>query len=141
MTYSRRELSLMLAAFAVDDHKGELPAKCWTFESLPVKTNPTTHNQTRNVFDGHTHAGCQLDLHITTLAPGQMPHPPHRHVSEEILLIQEGTLDVTISGKTERLGPGGVAYVHSNELHGWKNVGDGPAQYFVLATGKEKGVA
>ncbi len=137
MTYSRRDLNLMLAAFVADDRKGELPSKCWTFESLPVKIDSTTHSETRNVFDGRTHAGCQMDLHITTLAPGQMPHAPHRHVHDEMAFVQTGTLEVTIEGKTQRVGPGGVVYARSNELHGWKNVGDSPAQYFVLATGKQ----
>ena len=136
MTYSRRDLNFMLAAFAADDRRSELPSKCWTFESLPVKTDATNHNETREIFDGRTHTGCQMDLHITTLAPGQMPHPAHRHAHDEMVLVQKGTLDVTIEKRTQRIGPGGVAYVRSNELHGWKNAGDGPAQYFVLATGK-----
>ena len=47
-----------------------------------------------------------------------------------------GTLDVTIEGKTTRLTPGSVAYVASNELHGWKNPGADRAQYFVIALGQ-----
>jgi quercetin dioxygenase-like cupin family protein len=52
-------------------------------------------------------------------------------------MVQEGTLEVTILDKATRIGPGSVAYVHSNEKHGWKNIGSTPAQYFVLAIGKE----
>lgn len=39
--------------------------------------------------------------------------------------------------KTERMGPGSV-FVYSNEEHGIKNVGDTPAQGFVLAIGRPK---
>jgi len=46
---------------------------------------------------------------------------------------QKGALEVTIASKSTRLGPGSVARVHSNEQHGWKNVGNAPAQYFMLA--------
>ena len=32
---------------------------------------------------------------------------------------------VTIAGRSANLGPGSVAYVASNEEHGWRNVGTG----------------
>jgi quercetin dioxygenase-like cupin family protein len=139
--YSRRELSILLPSlFAASQARAaspDLASKCYQFDSLTAKTNPETHNQLRNVLDGQTHTGTPIELHITTLAPGQMPHPPHQHVHEEMIMLQEGALEVTISGQSTKLGPGSVAYVRSNELHGWKNVGDGPAQYFVLAIGKD----
>jgi len=69
---------------------------------------------------------------MTTLAPGHSPHPPHKHVNEEVLFIREGTLEFTVNGKSCKIGPGGIAYIHSNEMHGVKNIGDKPAQYFVL---------
>jgi mannose-6-phosphate isomerase-like protein (cupin superfamily) len=47
----------------------------------------------------------------------------------------KGSLAVTIAGKTAVIGPGGAAFVHSNELHGVVNPGTENAQYFVVATG------
>lgn len=143
MNCSRRDLALLLpgllaAAQAADaahpNHKDTvLPSKCYPFDSLHERTNPKTHNQTRQVLDGLTHDRFHIDLHITTLEPGEMPHPPHSHVWEEMTLVQKGTLEATISGRTTRVGPGGVIYVASENRHGWKNVGDTQAQYFVLA--------
>ena len=52
-----------------------------------------------------------------------------------MIFIREGTLEVTISGKSVQLGPGSAALVASNEEHGWRNVGSGRARYFVLALG------
>ena len=146
MTYSRRDLSLLIPALLgaaqadgqTDKQNNVLPSKCYTFDSLPVKANPQTHSVSRQVFDGYTHSGVHIDMHITTLPPGGSPHPPHQHVHEEMMMIQEGTVELTISGQASRIGPGGVAYVHSNDLHGLKNVGDGPAQYFVLAIGQHQ---
>jgi len=68
---------------------------------------------------------------------GQVPHAPHHHVHEELLLIREGTLEVTVKGRTERLGPGSAVYIASGEEHGWKNVGPSAAKYFVLALGAD----
>lgn len=137
MNCSRRDLALLLpgllAAAEADARDTVLPSKCYPFDSLHAHTNPKTHNQTRQVLNGLTHTGSHIDLHITTLAPGEMPHPPHSHVWEEMVLVQTGTLDVTIAGHTTRIGPGSVGYVASEQRHGWKNVGDTPAEYFVLA--------
>lgn len=137
MNPTRRELAgllpILMAATAHAD-ESTLPSKAYPFDQLPVKTN--RENQTRPVLDGMTHAGCPLEVHLTSLPPGGMPHPPHHHVHEEMILVQEGTMEVTILGRKTRLGPGSVAFVHSNEEHGWQNVGDTRAQYFVIAIGK-----
>jgi quercetin dioxygenase-like cupin family protein len=44
-----------------------------------------------------------------------------------------------MNGETTRLTPGSVVYVASNDLHGWKNPGQEPARYFVMALGGDKG--
>lgn len=124
--------ALAAGAAAADDPK-VLPSKAWKYEDLPVKKNG--QNESRDVFKGVTHTNFPIDLHITELAAGSAPHPPHKHVREEMVMLQMGNLDVTIEGKTTRLTPGSLAYVHSNEMHGWTNPGPGRAQYFVLALG------
>jgi quercetin dioxygenase-like cupin family protein len=137
MNCSRRDLAVFLpalmAAGRADARPEVLPSKCYPFDKLPVKTNPKTHNKTRQVLDGLTHTGFHFDLHITTLQPGEMPHPPHSHEWEEMTMIEKGTLEATINGRSTTVGPGSVIYVASQERHGWKNVGNTPAQYFVVA--------
>ena len=138
MTYSRRDLSLLLGALAASGAAAEdttLPSKTYKFQDLPVKKNSA--NVSRAVFSGKTHAGYHVDIHLTELGPGERPHPPHHHVHEEMIMIHEGTMEVTISGRTTTIGPGSVAYVASNEEHGWRNVGGTHALYFVLALGRD----
>ncbi len=146
MHLTRRDLNAFLpflvsqaAVNAAPQSEGEqpLPSRCYTFEKLPVRTDPKTHAEFRQVFTGVTHEGFPIDLHITTMPAGEMPHPPHHHAHEEMMMIQQGKLEVTISGKTSTVGPGSVIYVLSNEEHGLTSVGDGPAQYFVLAIGHQ----
>ena len=136
MKPSRRDLALLLPAVAAAQEtskKPMLPSKSFVYEDLPVKENG--QNRQRAVLNGATHSGFPVEMHLTQLGSGQAPHPPHKHVHEEMVMLQAGQLDVTIEGKTTRLTPGSVAYVASNELHGWKNPGTERAQYFVIALG------
>jgi mannose-6-phosphate isomerase-like protein (cupin superfamily) len=121
------------SAPAQSKDKPTLPSKAYRFEDLPVKVNG--ENRSRAVFDGKNHAGIPLELHITELGPGQAPHAPHRHVHEEIVMLQTGLLDVTIEGTVTHVTAGSVVYANSNDLHGWKNPGPEPARYFVIAIG------
>ena len=83
----------------------------------------------RAILKGKTHKGLTIETHETELAPGMAPHAPHHHVHEEMIFIREGTLEVTITSKSQKLGPGSVAFVASNEEHGWRNVGTTQARY------------
>lgn len=140
MDTTRRHLCLSLpllvavAAHAAGNDE-PIPSFAKRFEELPA--HPNGANVSRPILDGTTHSNDHLEVHETTLAPGGEPHPPHRHVHEELFLIAKGRLAVTISGKTTVLDPGGAAFVHSGELHGVKNPGTAPAQYFVVAIGTE----
>lgn len=93
----------------------------------------------RAILEGRTHTGDYLEVHETVLEPGAAPHPPHHHVGEEMFLISSGTVEITINGKSTRLGPGSAAFVASNEEHGLRNAGTGPAQYFVVTLGAKAG--
>jgi mannose-6-phosphate isomerase-like protein (cupin superfamily) len=138
MNYSRRDLSLLfplLAAAKAGAQNAVLPSKTYSFDQLPVKASG--ENRLRQVLDGETHAGVRIELHETELPPGGAPHPPHHHVREEMILIREGIMEVTIAGRSAKLGPGSVAYVASNEEHGWHNAGTTRAHYFVLAIGRD----
>ncbi len=139
MTISRRELSFLLpalAAAAVPAEGAALPSKVYGYSGLEVRTDANNDNKQRPVFEGATHTGFMVEMHETELAPGMMPHSSHHHVHEEMLILREGTVEVTIEGKTTRLEPGSVAFVASNEEHGWRNVGNTPARYFVIALGR-----
>jgi mannose-6-phosphate isomerase-like protein (cupin superfamily) len=112
-----------------------LASAVFSYDQLTVRTSGST--AIRQMLTGATHSGYRIDLHATDLAVGQMPHAPHHHVHEELLLIREGTIEVRIGNRTNRLGPGSAVYVASGEEHGWKNVGPTPAKYFVLEAAVE----
>lgn len=139
MKHSRRKFAMLLPALAVpsqaQDSSKRLPSKGYVFEQLPSKAGATSKSHA--VFNGETHTGYPLEVHVTELVAGGSPHPPHQHLHEEMFLMQAGVLDATVNGKTTRLTPGSVFYINSNDLHGVKNPGPDRAEYFVVALGPE----
>ena len=93
---------------------------------------PNDWGKVRQVMRTPTPTLDELEIHISTLAPGKSPHAPHQHEHEELLILKEGTLETFQSGKTSRVGPGAIIFQSSNELHNVTNVGTTPATYFVI---------
>ena len=97
-----------------------------------MKAKPTKAGESRSVFDAPTPALADLECHITTLNPGQSPHPPHRHPAEELMIIRDGTVEAMQEGQTNIVGPGGIIFEASGELHGLRNIGTNTATYYVV---------
>ena len=144
----RRELAFLLPALGAicatlteaQNETSEKPlamhSRVFAFDQLPVKRS-AGGAATRPVLRGKLPTGEIVEIHETTLPPGQMPHPAHKHVHTEFMLIREGSLEFILDGQSEPLGPGGIAYAASGEMHGLKNVGTIPANYFVIAIGSQ----
>lgn len=92
----------------------------------------TAVGSSRSLVDTVTATFARLEAHVTTLAPGQPSHAPHRHPDEELIVVQRGTLETTQEGVARRAGPGSVVFQAANELHGLRNVGADTAAYLVI---------
>ena len=144
MNYSRRDFGLLvpslLAAQAAPANNDveRLPVmktERFGYDEIPVTTNGK--NKQRRMFTAKTHTGFKIESHQSDIAPGEVNHPPHQHLREEMMLIREGTMELTIAGKPYRLGPGDVGVIGSNELHNAKNVGTAVAKYFIVNIGRD----
>ncbi|MCC5821900.1 MAG: cupin domain-containing protein [Phycisphaerales bacterium] len=61
--------------------------------------------------------------------------PPHVHHNEdEVWLVLEGALEVTVGGVTHRLEPGGMAFGPRGIEHGFQCVGDTPTRFILIAS-------
>jgi len=154
MKFSRRDLGLLLPALAAagasaqSGTSGAAPAPDNSVEKLPVmKTRSYVYNEvpvttngkntSHRLFTAKTHTGFKIESHTSDIAPGEVNHPPHQHLREEMMMVREGTMELTISGKPYRLGPGDVGVIGSNEIHNAKNVGTTRALYFIVNIGRD----
>ena len=138
----RRDVFLGLAALIAgagvaggQEPKVLATSQAYPFDQLPVKKS-ANGGASRAVVTGVLPTGEAVEVHETVLPPGQMPHPPHKHRNSEFIMIREGTVEFYHDGKTEQIGPGGIMFNASNQMHSMKNTGTVDAQYFVVAIGR-----
>ncbi len=135
--FSRRDLmaalpalAVMGTAFAAAENKPVMGSRVFDLDSFPAKK--TSFGMVRSLCSSPTATLENLEMHVTTLNPGQQPHKPHRHPNEELIIIAQGTVKTLSNGKWKRVGPGGVIFNASNHLHGLENIGKEPAIYHVI---------
>ena len=102
------------------------------FDWNAIAASPTAVGQYRQFVRAPTATLDELELHVTTLNPGQTSHAPHQHPNEELVILASGKLEAMSNGKTMQLGPGSVIFNASNQWHSVRNVGDVPATYHVI---------
>jgi quercetin dioxygenase-like cupin family protein len=106
--------------------------KSTVYDWQPGAAKPNDWGAVRQVMRAPTPTLDELEIHISTLAPGKSPHAPHQHQHEELLIVKEGTLETFQQGATRRVASGGIIFQASNELHNVTNVGSTPATYYLI---------
>ena len=102
------------------------------FAAREMEWSDTGVGRRTQLMDEPTRTLSQLEIHITTLDPGETSHAPHRHPNEEVVVLREGELEVYVNGETKRIGPGSVMVFLSGDWHSVNNVGTVPATYEVI---------
>jgi len=82
----------------------------------PIKEDTRVRRQ---VLEGKTFALEYFEIHASTLEPGKAPHPPHTHADqEELMIVKEGQVKITIARQSKILGPGSIAFAMPGDEHG-----------------------
>lgn len=134
---TRRDLSMALAGAVIATGLTGAAAQSKALSSQVFDWTAMTAKETktgarRDVVRAPTATLDELEIHITTLQPGETPHAPHQHPAEELLVIKEGTVESLVNGELKRIGPGSIVFQASNQMHTIRNVGDVPATYHVI---------
>lgn len=117
----------LLAAQQTDS----LAPNVYRWENLEAKKEDSRIR--RQVLEGSTTSLSYFEVHTSTLEPGKAPHPPHTHTDqEELIIVKEGTVKITIGGTSKTLGPGSIAFAMPGDEHGIENAGNSTATYYIL---------
>ena len=109
-------------------------SKVFNLDRLPVRTMPNG-GKSWDVIRGTLATGERIAVHESTQPAGLPPNPPHSIAHSEFIFVREGMLEFHYDGKSERVGAGGVIFVAPGTMHTARNVGGGPASYFVISIG------
>lgn len=122
---------LMSVTSVVAQNLTEVTSQIIHWDSLTAKTE---NGRTRRLLlEGTTTHLKYFRVHATTIEAGKEPNPPHPNKdADELIIVKEGKVKITIGDKSKVLEAGGIAVVLSDEVHGIQNVGDMPATYYVF---------
>src|SRR5260370_23500016 len=84
----------------------------------------------RVYFDGPTEQLAVMTAGSLRLKPGMSPHAPHQHPEEEIMVITEGSGEVSVEGKISKVTSGSMMYCAGGKLHGIVNTGKTPLLFY-----------
>jgi (S)-ureidoglycine aminohydrolase len=97
-----------------------------------MEMKPTNKGETRQTFDRPVFWLGKINLHATTLNPGEVSHPPHTHRAEEIILMRSGHVQEYIDGHYYPASGGDLIFLPSGSLHAVENKSSERCEYFAL---------
>jgi mannose-6-phosphate isomerase-like protein (cupin superfamily) len=111
---------------------------CYPFERRSVEET-TKAWRSYPILCGSTPNAPFMDVHISVLAPGHSPHPPHVHVEEEILVVLDGEADILIGNSpdpakacVEHVCAGTFSYYPAYQHHTIRNSSSIPITYLMF---------
>jgi len=124
---------------SLDAERGKKAGGSFVMDWNDVKYVPRPDGKggTREFFSRATAMGQRMDLHASTLNPGQSSHDPHHHRAEEMIIMLNGEVEEYLGpeekgGRSERATDGDIIYLVSNGWHAINKVGTKPAVYFAF---------
>lgn len=111
---------------------------CWIKSLTPLlKDNGESGWKISDIFRGSTASVKEFKSHMSLLGPATMPHPPHEHEEEELIIMLSGEVDIitlenTGEIATRRIVTGCLVYHSAHQKHTIKCIGPEPAAYLIF---------
>ncbi|HEV2482663.1 MAG TPA: cupin domain-containing protein [Puia sp.] len=112
-----------------DPHRGSA-AFLRDWPELVMKKTPK--GESRAIFSQPTTWLKNINMHATTLNPGEISHPQHMHRAEEILLLRSGNVRMHIGNGYIPAKGGDLVFLPSGVPHDLENGNTGRTEYFAL---------
>ena len=122
---------VLFVSFAGIAQEEEVESGVYTWAELPTKES--NQRVGRKIMEGTSTHFSFLEIHATTQQKGATPSPMHFQKNrEEVIIVKEGLLKITINGKTEFLPAESVVLIPPMAEQMLENAGDGPLTYYVM---------
>lgn len=108
------------------------PLASGVFHVDQIPASPTPVGMRRELFDAPSATVDKTHCHVTTLNAGASSGAPRKHLQEEIIIIQEGTIEANWDGQSKVARAGDVIFFAANAVTHLRNVGTTPATYYVI---------
>ena len=133
-------VNLIVAEPAARDRTSNRPLASRVYPlQLPLPPDEAKAWTPYPIFRGRTASIQDLACHISVLNPHRIPHPPHRHEEEEILLLLAGEVDLILPDLTThdasertRLRAGEFVYYPARFTHTLETTSAQPANYLMF---------
>jgi len=118
-----------------------LDVDCGAVHPIPARLvlDESTIWRSHDLFASRTAGTYHWAAHVSALAPGAIPHPPHAHKDEEILMILAGEVDIIVpealavdGADRLRLQTGQLAYYPSRFPHTLQTTSTDAAYYLMF---------
>ena len=104
------------------------------FHWSTAKVEKTATGESRQFVNDSTTDLSSFRVHTSTLEPGKTNHPPQAHNDvEELVVVKEGLLTLTIGDSSKTIGPGGMALIVAGDEQSFHNRSGKPVTYYILA--------
>lgn len=114
-------------------------APCWVLELARRDENPDSGWAIYSQFEGETPCLDYLEVHTSVLSAGAVPHAPHHHAEEEIIVPLTGEVEIVTAEderpdepRARRIGTGSMVYHRAHQIHTIRSVGPGPSTYCIF---------
>ena len=108
-----------------------IESKIYNWDDLVVTKRP--QGEARPILEGTTPQFKLCKVHASTLIPnGRMRPEAYRQENEELIIVKEGELTVTIEGKIKKLKAGGLALIMSGDMRETLNTSNANTTYYVF---------
>jgi (S)-ureidoglycine aminohydrolase len=103
----------------------------YEWQKQQIKTRP--QGEARMFMEGETPTFKLFKVHATTLNPkSRMRATAYTQENEELILVKEGVLTVTVEGKTKEIRAGGIALIMSGDTRETENKTENKTTYYVF---------
>ena len=122
---------LLLGAAASSSHSENIPSMAYQWSDPVVRVG---HNSASNIlFEGTTTHLASLKLEAYALAGGASTTSTTPRNLEQLILVKDGALSVTIEDQTQTIARGSVAMLMPGQKHQLESVGDSRATYYLMS--------